>query len=203
MLDGGGEDGVRDTGGGAREVVLRIGEGGTGVEGFELAARGMEGAELDGDAGADAEEGGESAFVEGERAFVFVDGGHGGEGGGVARGGLKADLHDIYGRLARDFGGRATAAGRQGGEKRRGGSCGVIPKGWPMRTCATPPTAPAKRSFSAWLLGGSGWGMGSSAMVVRAQLQLPRAGEEVDVYEGGGCRAGRKMRSEICGQERP
>jgi hypothetical protein len=52
-------------------------------------------AELDGDAGADAEEGGEGAFIEGEGAFVAVDGGCGVEGGVVGGGGLEADFDDI------------------------------------------------------------------------------------------------------------
>lgn len=40
----------------------------------------MEACELDGDAGADAEEGGEGSLVEGEGTFVFVDLGCGVEG---------------------------------------------------------------------------------------------------------------------------
>ena len=55
VLDGAREDGVGEAGEGACAVVLRVGEGGgiggVGglVGGFELAARPVEGAELDGD----------------------------------------------------------------------------------------------------------------------------------------------------------
>lgn len=86
MLDGGGQDGIRDTGESARGVVLPVrqrlrGIGdlldrfalGGGVAGFEGATGVVECAELDGDAGADAEEWGESALVEGAAAFVFED----------------------------------------------------------------------------------------------------------------------------------
>jgi len=52
---------------------------------------------LHGDAGADAEEGCERAFVEGERAFVAVDGGGGDEGVGVGGGGLEADFYYVEG----------------------------------------------------------------------------------------------------------
>lgn len=64
VLDGAGDDGVGDAGEGARGVVLAVGEGWgggggeLGVAGFEAAAGVVEGAELDGDAGADADEGG-------------------------------------------------------------------------------------------------------------------------------------------------
>ena len=40
---------------------------------FEVAPGVMEGAKLDGDTGADADKGGESAFVEGQRAFMGED----------------------------------------------------------------------------------------------------------------------------------
>ncbi len=63
VFDGAGDDGVGDAGEGAGEVVLGVGEGGVGGAGgavglFELAAGVVEGAELDGYAGADADEGG-------------------------------------------------------------------------------------------------------------------------------------------------
>lgn len=64
---------------------------------FEEAARGVEGAELYGDAGADAQEGSKGAFVEGQGAFVLVDGGCGGEGGGVLGGGLETDFDYVEG----------------------------------------------------------------------------------------------------------
>ena len=59
---------------------------------FESAAGVVKGTELHGDAGADADEGGEGAFVEGESAFVGEDGGGAGQGGGVCGGGLEADF---------------------------------------------------------------------------------------------------------------
>lgn len=43
------------------------------VSGFEGATSVMEGTELNGDAGADANERGKCTFIEGEGAFVFVD----------------------------------------------------------------------------------------------------------------------------------
>lgn len=57
----------------------------------------MEGAELDGDAGADADEGGEGAFVERKGPFRGVDGAGGDEGGRVGRGCLEADFYYIKG----------------------------------------------------------------------------------------------------------
>src|SRR3546814_14126620 len=54
-----------------------------GVALLEPAPRGVEGAELDGDAGADADERRESALVEGEGALVAVDGGGGLQGARV------------------------------------------------------------------------------------------------------------------------
>lgn len=63
--------------------------------GFEAAASGVEGAELDRHARADADEGREGAFVEGEGAFFLVDGLGGGQGGGVEGGGLQADFDDV------------------------------------------------------------------------------------------------------------
>lgn len=52
----------------------------------------MEGAELDGDAGTDSDEGGEGAFVECEGSFSLVDGFGGDEGVGVLGCGLKTDF---------------------------------------------------------------------------------------------------------------
>lgn len=102
VFDGAGEGGVGDSGKGSGEEVLAVGEVGARVAvrqvtGFEPAAGGVEGAELDGDAGADADEGGEGALVEGGGAFVLVDGGCGVEGAGVLGGGLEADLDDVEG----------------------------------------------------------------------------------------------------------
>lgn len=57
----------------------------------------MEGAELHGDAGADADEGCEGAFVEGEGPFLGVDGASGGEGVGVLGCGLEADFYYVEG----------------------------------------------------------------------------------------------------------
>ena len=106
MLDGAGDDAVGDTGEGARGVVLAVGEVGdardeglvaVGAALLEEAARGVEGAELDGYARADAEERDESALVEGESALVLVDGGGGGKGAGVLCGGLQTDFDDVEG----------------------------------------------------------------------------------------------------------
>ena len=63
----------------------------------------VEGAELDGDAGADADEWGEGAFVEGEGAFLLEDGGGTGGGAGVARCGLQADFDYVWVGLDGDF----------------------------------------------------------------------------------------------------
>ena len=63
---------------------------------FKLPARVVEGAKLDGDASADAEEGAKGAFVEGEGAFVREDLPAAVEGGGVLRGGLQTDFDDIW-----------------------------------------------------------------------------------------------------------
>lgn len=102
VFDGGGEGGVGDAGKGSGEEVLAVGEVGAGVAvgevaGFEPAAGRVEGAELDGDAGADTDEGREGALVEGSGAFVLVDGGCGVEGAGVLGCGLEADLDDVEG----------------------------------------------------------------------------------------------------------
>lgn len=64
---------------------------------FELAFGEAEGAELDGDAGTDADEGGEGAFVEGEWTFLGPDLAGGVEGVGVLGCGLQADFDDIKG----------------------------------------------------------------------------------------------------------
>lgn len=77
MFNRAGEDGVGDTSEGASGEVLVVAELGFAALGFvavfEVATGLVEGAELDGDTGADADEGRESAFVEGEGAFVLVD----------------------------------------------------------------------------------------------------------------------------------
>lgn len=84
VLNGAGEDRVGDTGKGTCRGVLGVGEvlgvAGGDVAALEPAAGLVEGAELDGDAGTDADERGEGAFVEGEGTLVFVDGGGGVEG---------------------------------------------------------------------------------------------------------------------------
>jgi hypothetical protein len=102
VLDGAGEDAVGEAGKGAGRVELAVAEGGGagGVGGevalLEGAARVVEGAELDGDAGADADEGRESAFVEGRGAFVAEDGGRAREGRGVGCGCLEADFDYVW-----------------------------------------------------------------------------------------------------------
>lgn len=101
VLDGAGEDAVGDAGEGARAEVLRVAElGGPGagdVGVFQVAAGGVEGAELDGDAGAYAQQGGEGAFVEGGGALVAQDAGGGVEGGGVGGACLQADFYYVEG----------------------------------------------------------------------------------------------------------
>ena len=69
---------------------------GFGVAGFEGAAGVVEAAELDGDAGADSDERGEGAFVEGGGAFVAEDLGCAVEGASVVCRGLEADFDDIF-----------------------------------------------------------------------------------------------------------
>ena len=69
---------------------------GVGVAGLELAARVVKGAELDGDAGADPDERGEGAFVEGEGAFGAVDFAGCVEGAGVLGGCLEAHFDDVW-----------------------------------------------------------------------------------------------------------
>lgn len=93
------ERSVGDSGECSSEVVFWEGETGAGwavgFEGLEVTTRKVEGAELDRDAGADAEEGGERAFVEGEGAFVLDDVGGAGEGVEGDGRGLEADFDDI------------------------------------------------------------------------------------------------------------
>ena len=82
---------------------MRVGEigggrwGRSGVSALEVAAGLVVGAELDGDAGADADEGGEGALVEGEATLVLVDGCGGVERGRVLCGGLETDLDNVKG----------------------------------------------------------------------------------------------------------
>lgn len=88
VFDGGGEDGVGEAGEGSCCVVLGISQGlllllgkkgfaecvgFVVVVGFECSFGVVECAELDGDAGAYADQGSESAFVEGGGAFILQD----------------------------------------------------------------------------------------------------------------------------------
>lgn len=87
VFDGGGEDGVGEAGEGSCCVVLGISQGllflgkkgfaecvvFVVVVGFECSFGVVECAELDGDAGAYADQGGESAFVKGGGAFILQD----------------------------------------------------------------------------------------------------------------------------------
>jgi hypothetical protein len=75
------------------------------VGGLEGAFGVVEGAELHGDAGADADEGGQGAFVEGRRAFVLEDARGAVQGAAVFVGGLEADFDDVEG-LAWEMRGR-------------------------------------------------------------------------------------------------
>lgn len=106
VFDWGGEESVSDAGEGAGEIVLAIAElRGIGcvlvvfglgeVDLFKLAARIVESAELDGDTGTDAYEGGEGAFVECEGTLVGKDLACTVEGRGVLVGGLEAHFDDI------------------------------------------------------------------------------------------------------------
>lgn len=102
VLDGARQRRVGHAGEGARGKVLRVAEAGravaaAGVAGFEPAARGVECAELDGHAGADADEGRQRALVEGEGALVLVDGGGGFEGACVLGRCLETDFDDVKG----------------------------------------------------------------------------------------------------------
>jgi hypothetical protein len=132
-----------------------------GVAGFEPAARGVECAELDGHAGADADEGRQRALVEGEGALVLVDGGGGFEGACVLGRCLETDFDDVKGLAWQVLvtGGccdakpwESVAPGRR--ELRRSRIALLQrEKKWnriPIKTCAMPPTAPEKRSFAVW-----------------------------------------------------
>ncbi len=59
----------------------------------------MEGAELDGDASSDSDQGRERTFIKGERSFFSVDLLSGDKGVGVLGCGLKTDFDDVE-RLA-------------------------------------------------------------------------------------------------------
>jgi len=100
VLDRAGQDGVGQPGKGARQVVLAIGQLGAAgrllVAALEGAAGVVEGAELDRDAGADADEGGQGAFVEGGCAFVFEDLRCAVESAAVFCCCLQADFDDIW-----------------------------------------------------------------------------------------------------------
>lgn len=116
VLDGAGEDGVDGAGERTGGVVLGVGEALAGlgaVAGLEPAARGVEGGELDGDAGADADERREGALVEGGGAFVAVDGLGGVEGAGVLGRGLEAHLDNVKGLADEDLGDAAHGAGEE------------------------------------------------------------------------------------------
>ena len=98
VLDGAGQRRVGHAGEGARREVLGVGEGVGGlVAALEPAAGLMEGAELDRDAGADADERRERALVEGQGALLLIDRSRGREGARVGRRGLEADLDDVEG----------------------------------------------------------------------------------------------------------
>ena len=64
---------------------------------LEYAASVVEGAELDRDAGANTDQGSESALVEREGPFVLENGAGTGDGAGVFGGGLEADLDYVEG----------------------------------------------------------------------------------------------------------
>lgn len=95
MLDWTGYHRIGHTGERTGTVVLCIAQLLALVQDLELALCETETTELHGDAGADAEEWGESSFVEGECALVLVDGRGGDDGVGVGGGGLEADFDDI------------------------------------------------------------------------------------------------------------
>lgn len=104
MLNGAGDDAVGHARKGSRGVVLRVAEGCTrrgavagGVLLLKETARIVEAAELHRDAGANADEWCECAFVEGKGAFVAVDAGGGGEGGEVRGGSLEAHFDNVKG----------------------------------------------------------------------------------------------------------
>lgn len=92
--------GVAQRGRGAREGVWRQGSGreggmGRGVLGFEGTFGKVEGAELDRDAGAYADQGSESTFVEGWSALIAEDLGRAVEGAGVLGCGLQAYFYNV------------------------------------------------------------------------------------------------------------
>ena len=115
VLDGAGEEGVGKTRESSREVVLAVAHGfsGGGILGFKGAAGVVVSAELDGHAGADSDEGGEGAFVEGRGAFFFEDLGGAVGGAFVVRGGLQADFDDVEGLADEDLGDAADGAGEE------------------------------------------------------------------------------------------
>lgn len=93
MLDRAAEHRVREPRERTGSIILRVAQrlglrvhlgdgfaGGGGILSLEVAARVVEAAELDADAGTDADEGGEGAFVEGGGAFVGEDRARAGEG---------------------------------------------------------------------------------------------------------------------------
>lgn len=111
VLDGARQRRVGHAGKGSGCEVLRVAEAGrlvavAGVARLEPASRGVECAELHGHAGADADEGSQRALVEGEGAFMLVDGGGGLERARVLVRRLETDFDDIKG-LAWKFGGRS------------------------------------------------------------------------------------------------
>ncbi len=65
--------------------------------GFEAAAGFVKSTELDRDASADSDEGGESAFVEGQSSFFLVDGFGSYKSIGVLSCSLEADFDDVEG----------------------------------------------------------------------------------------------------------
>lgn len=102
VLDGARQRRVGHAGEGTGGKVLRVAEAGravaaAGVASLEPAARGVECAELDGHAGADADEGRQRALVEGEGALMLVDGGGGFEGACVLGRCLETDFDDVKG----------------------------------------------------------------------------------------------------------
>lgn len=102
VLDGAGQAGVGDAGKGAGGVVLAVAEGARGLVALlEPAAGGVEAGKLDRDAGADTDERGQGALVEGEGALGLVDGGRGLQGPRVLGCGLEADLDNVKGLACR------------------------------------------------------------------------------------------------------
>lgn len=102
VLDGARQRRVGHAGKGARGEVLRIAEAArlvaaAGVASLEPAPRRVECAKLQGHAGADADERRQRALVEGEGAFVLVDGGGGLEGARVLARRLETDFDDVKG----------------------------------------------------------------------------------------------------------